>query len=151
MEYKTKMLYNGIDFEGDKPMQYKELRLKMAEIYKEGYYCLSQCMLIVCLMISMICQKRKIIWQKSKSNGIQGANFERNKKNNGKSEGNKAVFLKSCNIRQKKTNWYYCGGWGSANVSYLTYGIASDSVAQESHVSEQDVLDYSNSLTLSVE
>ena len=29
------MSYEGIDFDGDKPMQYKELRLKMAEIYNE--------------------------------------------------------------------------------------------------------------------
>ena len=31
----TQMSYKGIDFDGDKPMQYKELRLKMAEIYNE--------------------------------------------------------------------------------------------------------------------
>ena len=53
------------------------------------------------------------------------------------------------------TNWYYCvcegGGGCSANVSSLTYGLASDSVEQESHVSEQDVLDYSNSSTLPLE
>ena len=61
IEYKTQMSYKGIDFHGDKPMQYKELRLQMAEIYKEDITLLVQCMLIVCLMISMICQKRKKI------------------------------------------------------------------------------------------
>ena len=40
---------------------------------------------------------------------------------------------------------------GSANVSSLAYGIAIDGVEQESHVREQDVLDYSNSPTLSRE
>ena len=35
IEYKTQMSYKGIDFDGNKPMQYKELRLKMAEIYKD--------------------------------------------------------------------------------------------------------------------
>ena len=35
MEYKTQMSYKGIDFDGDKPMQHKELRLMMAEINKE--------------------------------------------------------------------------------------------------------------------
>jgi hypothetical protein len=35
MEYKKQMSYKGIDFDGHKPMQYKELRLMMAEINKE--------------------------------------------------------------------------------------------------------------------
>jgi hypothetical protein len=35
MEYKTQMSYKGIDFDGDKPMQYKEIRLMMAKIYSE--------------------------------------------------------------------------------------------------------------------
>ena len=47
------------------------------------------------------------------------------------------------------------GGGGSANVSPLTYGIASDDVEQESiNASEQelqDVVDYSNAPTLSLE
>jgi hypothetical protein len=35
MEYKTQMSYKGIDFDGDKPMQYKEILLMMAKIYSE--------------------------------------------------------------------------------------------------------------------
>ena len=44
-------------------------------------------------------------------------------------------------------------GGGLANVSPLTYGIASDNVEQESHVSDQyvNVLDYSNAPGLSLE
>ena len=33
--YKTKMEYQGIDFDGDRPSQYKELKEGMAKIYKQ--------------------------------------------------------------------------------------------------------------------
>ena len=34
LEYKSLMSYKGLDFDGDKPMQYRELRLKLADIYR---------------------------------------------------------------------------------------------------------------------
>ena len=33
LEYKSRMSYKSIDFEADKPIQYKEMRLSMANIY----------------------------------------------------------------------------------------------------------------------
>lgn len=38
LEYKTEMSYKGIDFDGDKPMQYKEIHLVMAKIYNEDIF-----------------------------------------------------------------------------------------------------------------
>ena len=35
LEYKSRMSYKGIDLDGDKPMQYKELRSLMANIYEQ--------------------------------------------------------------------------------------------------------------------
>ena len=35
LEYKSSMTYKNLDFDADKPMQYKELRLLLASIYKE--------------------------------------------------------------------------------------------------------------------
>ena len=34
LEYKRLMTYKNLDFDADKPMQYKELRIKMASIYE---------------------------------------------------------------------------------------------------------------------
>ena len=35
LQYKASMLYKSPDFDADKPMQYKELRILMAGIYEE--------------------------------------------------------------------------------------------------------------------
>ena len=35
ISYKTKMTYRGLDFDGDKPRMYKELRESMAEVYQD--------------------------------------------------------------------------------------------------------------------
>ena len=35
ISHKTKMTYRGLDFDGDKPRMYKELRESMAEVYQD--------------------------------------------------------------------------------------------------------------------
>ena len=164
-EYKTQMSYEGIDFDGDKPMQYKELRLKRAEIYNEDITlfgpvhvdCLPDDFNDMSKEEKDLAKERVKLSKELISKGTKRIMEKVNEVRqsfskaaiSGRRSGSERLFLNFT------ANWYYCGGWGLANVSPLTYGIASDDIEQESiNASEQelqDVVDYSNAPTLLVE
>ena len=166
-EYKTNMSYKGIDFDGDKPMQYKELRLKMAEIYSENI-----------ILFGPVCVDQLPddfdIMPKERQDAVKEC-IKRSKELI--SKGTKRVMEKVKEIRQSFSKAVISGTrsgsgkivfefydklvllWGgSAKVCPLTYGVGSNDFNQETYeqdeqhmLSDEDVDDFSDAPTLSLE
>jgi hypothetical protein len=168
MEYKTQMSYKGIDFDGDKPMQHKELRLMMAEINKEDTSLFGP------VYIDQLPDSFDEMPKEEKDLAKERVKVSKELV----AKGTKRVMEKVKEIRQSFSKAVISGKrsgsgkivfefydklillWGgSANVSPLTYGVGSDSFEQESDFeqdeqdifNEQDVNDFSNATTLSLE
>jgi hypothetical protein len=170
MEYKTQMSYKGIDFDGDKPMQYKEIRLMMAKIYSEDISIFGP------LSVDQLPDGFNEMSKEEKDEAKELVKISKELI----AKGTKRVMEKVKEIRQAFSKAVISGTrsgsgkivfefydklvllWGgSANVTPLTYGVGSNDFEQECDLdqdeqlqdtfNEQDVDDFSNATTLSLE